>query len=205
MSCRLARLLNAPGCSTFDRPFPTGEECRIFVAFLKDFESQCAPTTGAENAGDRLAGLTQSYDRNGAQPTMSMINYASREVNCKIVYYGTGLGGKTTNLEYVYSPVNSDAKGKMIFLATETEGMEADIEAMHNLYENLESYGYDLTQIPFSLQYNKRDLSNAMEMEERRSQLNPGNVPDFEGVAIEGKGVFETLGAVSKLVVQTLS
>ena len=192
---------------------------------------------------------------------MSMINYASREINCKIVYYGTGLGGKTTNLEYVYSRVNPDAKGKMISLATETERtlffdflpidlgevkgfktrfhlytvpgqvyynasrklilkgvdgvifvadsqrerMEANIEAMHNLYENLESYGYDLTQIPFAVQYNKRDLSNAMEMEELRSQLNPGKVPDFEGVAIEGKGVFETLGAVSKLVVQTLS
>jgi signal recognition particle receptor subunit beta len=192
---------------------------------------------------------------------MSMINYASREINCKIVYYGTGLGGKTTNLEYVYSRVNPDAKGKMISLATETERtlffdflpidlgevkgfktrfhlytvpgqvyynasrklilkgvdgvifvadsqrerMEANIEAMHNLYENLESYGYDLTKIPFAVQYNKRDLSNTMEMEELRSQLNPGGVPDFEGVAIEGKGVFETLGAVSKLVVQTLS
>jgi len=192
---------------------------------------------------------------------MSMINYASREINCKIVYYGTGLGGKTTNLEYVYSRVNPEAKGKMISLATETERtlffdflpidlgevkgfktrfhlytvpgqvyynasrklilkgvdgvifvadsqrerMEANIEAMHNLYENLESYGYDLTKIPFALQYNKRDLSNAMEVEELRSQLNPGKVPDFEGVAVEGKGVFETLGAVSKLVVQTLS
>ncbi len=192
---------------------------------------------------------------------MSMINYASREINCKIVYYGTGLGGKTTTLEYVYSRVDPDAKGKMISLATETERtlffdflpidlgevkgfktrfhlytvpgqvyynasrklilkgvdgvifvadsqrerMEANIEAMHNLYENLESYGYDLTKIPFAVQYNKRDLSNAMEVEELRSQLNPGNVPDFEGVAIEGKGVFETLGAVSKLVVQTLS
>lgn len=52
---------------------------------------------------------------------MSLINYASRELNCKIVYYGTGLGGKTTNLEYVYSKVNPDAKGKMISLATETE------------------------------------------------------------------------------------
>ncbi len=192
---------------------------------------------------------------------MSMINYASREINCKLVYYGTGLGGKTTTLEYVYSRVDPDAKGKMISLATETERtlffdflpidlgevkgfktrfhlytvpgqvyynasrklilkgvdgvifvadsqrerMEANIEAMHNLYENLESYGYDLTKIPFAVQYNKRDLSNAMEVEELRSQLNPGNVPDFEGVAIEGKGVFETLGAVSKLVVQTLS
>ena len=52
---------------------------------------------------------------------MSMINYASREINCKIVYYGTGLGGKTTNLEYIYSRVNPEAKGKMISLATETE------------------------------------------------------------------------------------
>ena len=52
---------------------------------------------------------------------MSLINYASREINCKIVYYGTGLGGKTTNLEYVYSKANPDAKGKLISLATETE------------------------------------------------------------------------------------
>ncbi len=192
---------------------------------------------------------------------MSLINYASREINCKIVYYGTGLGGKTTNLEYVYSKVNPDAKGKMISLATETERtlffdflpidlgdvkgfktrfhlytvpgqvyynasrklilkgvdgvifvadsqaerMEANIEAMHNLYENLESYGYDLTNIPFAMQYNKRDLPNAMSMGDLRSQLNPMGVPDFEGVAIEGQGVFETLGAVSKMVVQALS
>ena len=192
---------------------------------------------------------------------MSLINYAGREINCKIVYYGTGLGGKTTNLEYVYSKVNPDAKGKMISLATETERtlffdflpidlgevkgfktrfhlytvpgqvyynasrklilkgvdgvifvadsqaerMEANIEAMHNLYENLDSYGYDLTTIPFAMQYNKRDLPNAMPMDDLRAQLNPMGVPDFEGVAIEGRGVFETLGAVSKMVVQALN
>jgi signal recognition particle receptor subunit beta len=192
---------------------------------------------------------------------MSMINYASREINCKVVYYGTGLGGKTTNLEYIYSRVNPDTKGKMISLATETErtlffdflpidlgsirgfktrfhlytvpgqvyynasrklilkgvdGLvfvadsqaeraEANIEAMHNLYENLESYGYDLEKIPFVIQYNKRDLANAMPAEELRAQLNPMGVPDFEAVAIEGKGVFETLTAVSKTVVQALS
>ncbi len=192
---------------------------------------------------------------------MSLINYAGREINCKIVYYGTGLGGKTTNLEYVYSKVNPDAKGKMISLATETERtlffdflpidlgdvkgfktrfhlytvpgqvyynasrklilkgvdgvifvadsqaerMEANIEAMHNLYENLDSYGYDLTTIPFAMQYNKRDLPNAMPMADLRAQLNPMGVPDFVGVAIEGRGVFETLSAVSKMVVQALS
>jgi len=192
---------------------------------------------------------------------MSMINYASREINCKVVYYGTGLGGKTTNLEHIYSRVNPDTKGKMISLATETERTlffdflpidlgevrgfktrfhlytvpgqvyynasrklilkgvdgivfvadsqrergEANIEAMHNLFENLESYGYDLTTIPFVIQYNKRDLPNAMAVEELRAQLNPMGVPDFEGVATQGRGVFETLTAVSKLVVKALS
>ena len=192
---------------------------------------------------------------------MSMINYASREINCKIVYYGTGLGGKTTNLEYIYSRVNPDTKGKMISLATETErtlffdflpidlgeirgfktrfhlytvpgqvyynasrrlilkgvdGLvfvadsqatraEANIESMHNLYDNLETYGYDLQTIPFAIQYNKRDMPNVLSMEELRAQINPVGVPDFEGVAIEGKGVFETLSCVSKLVVKSLS
>jgi signal recognition particle receptor subunit beta len=190
-----------------------------------------------------------------------MINYASREINCKIVYYGTGLGGKTTNLEYIYSRVNPDTKGKMISLATETErtlffdflpidlgeirgfktrfhlytvpgqvyynasrrlilkgvdGLvfvadsqatraEANIESMHNLYDNLETYGYDLQTIPFAIQYNKRDMPNVLSMEELRAQINPMRVPDFEGVAIEGKGVFETLSCVSKLVVKSLS
>ncbi|MGD9343339.1 MAG: ADP-ribosylation factor-like protein [Desulfuromonadales bacterium] len=52
---------------------------------------------------------------------MSFINYASREINCKIVYYGPGLCGKTTNLQFVYQKTAPDAKGKMISLATETE------------------------------------------------------------------------------------
>ncbi len=192
---------------------------------------------------------------------MSMINYASREINCKVVYYGTGLGGKTTNLEYIYSRVNPETKGKMISLATETERTlffdflpidlgevrgfktrfhlytvpgqvyynasrklilkgvdgiifvadsqrergEANIEAMHNLYENLESYGYDLQKLPFVIQYNKRDLPNAMVVDEMRDQINPMGVPDFEAVALEGKGVFETLKSVSKMVVRALS
>ena len=63
---RLVRLLSVPGCPTFGRPFPAGDECHIFVAVLNDFESKCAPTTGAENTGDRLAGSIHSYDRNGA-------------------------------------------------------------------------------------------------------------------------------------------
>jgi len=192
---------------------------------------------------------------------MSMINYASREINCKVVYYGSGLGGKTTNLEYVFSRVSPDTKGKMISLATDTERtlffdflpidlgeirgfrtrfhlytvpgqvyynasrrlilkgvdglifvadsqrsrLEANIEAMHNLYENMESYGYDVETIPFAIQYNKRDLPDIMSVEELRSVLNPMGVPDFEAVAIEGEGVFQTLSSVSKLVVKSLS
>lgn len=190
-----------------------------------------------------------------------MINYASREINCKIVYYGPGLGGKTTNLEYVYSRINPDTRGKMISLATETERTlffdflpidlgsirgfttrfhlytvpgqvyynasrklilkgvdgiifvadsqvhrsEANIEAMHNLYDNLDAYGYDLSQIPFAIQYNKRDLAEVHSPDDLRAQLNPGGVPDFEGVATDGDGVFDTLKAVSKMVVKSLS
>ncbi len=192
---------------------------------------------------------------------MSMINYASREINCKIVYYGPGLGGKTTSLEYVYSKVNPDTRGKMISLATETDRTlffdflpidlgsirgfqtrfhlytvpgqvyynasrklilkgvdgiifvadsqvdraEANIEAMHNLYENLQAYGYDLREIPFALQYNKRDLEDVLPVSELRAQLNPGGVPDFESIATQGDGVFEALKAVSKRVVKALS
>jgi len=192
---------------------------------------------------------------------MSMINYASREITCKLVYYGTGLGGKTTNLEHIHSRVDPDSRGKMISLSTETDRTlffdflpvdlgeirgfktrfqlytvpgqvyynasrklilkgvdgiifvadsqahraEANVEAMHNLYENLSSYKIDLDQIPFAIQYNKRDLDNALPLEALRQELNPGEVPDFEAVAIDGTGVFETLRAVSKLVVKTLS
>jgi signal recognition particle receptor subunit beta len=161
---------------------------------------------------------------------MSMINYASREINCKIVYYGPGLGGKTTNLEHVYQKVSPNTRGKLISLATESERtlffdflpvdlgtirgfktrfhlytvpgqvyynasrklilkgvdgivfvadsqvdrMEANQEAMQNLYDNMAEYGYDLTRMPFVVQYNKRDLPNAAPLAELQSALNPG-------------------------------
>ncbi|MEE9133533.1 MAG: ADP-ribosylation factor-like protein [Gemmatimonadota bacterium] len=191
---------------------------------------------------------------------MSMINYASREINCKIVYYGPGLGGKTTNLEYIYQKVKPNTRGKLISLATETERtlffdflpvdlgtirgfktrfhlytvpgqvyynasrklilkgvdgvvfvgdsqverLDANIEAMHNLYENLAEYGYDLRQIPFVIQYNKRDLPNVSPVEELDQHLNPDRVPSYEGVATTGVGVFDTLKAVAKLVIKSL-
>ncbi len=224
---------------------------------------------------------------------MSMINYASREINCKLVYYGPGLGGKTTNLEHVYQKVSPDTRGKMVSLATETERTlffdflpvdlgtirgfktrfhlytvpgqvyynasrklilkgvdgvvfvadsqiertEANIESMQNLYDNMAEYGYDLTKIPFVMQYNKRDLPNAAPVVELQSQLNPGwpvedparqkvvadpwhegdylveeidgmwieRAPYFESVAITGEGVFDTLRALAKTVLKTLS
>ncbi len=191
---------------------------------------------------------------------MSFINYSSREINCKIVYYGPGLCGKTTNLQYIYNRTNPDAKGKMISLATETERtlffdflplslgeirgfktrfhlytvpgqvfydasrklilkgvdgvvfvadsqidrMEANMESMENLSYNLKEQGYELENLPYVVQYNKRDLPNVASVEELRSLLNPGSVPDFESVSTTGQGVFDTLKAVAKLVLTEL-
>ena len=223
---------------------------------------------------------------------MSLINYASREINCKLVYYGPGLGGKTTNLEYIYEKVAPASKGKMISLATETERtlffdflpvdlgtirgfktrfhlytvpgqvyynasrklilkgvdgvvfvadsqmerMEANVESMQNLYDNMAQHGIDLTRLPFVVQYNKRDLPNAAPLAQLQDALNPGwivedparqkpladpgrpgemlvqeiegawveRVPYFEAVAVRGDGVFDTLRAISKLVLKTL-
>jgi signal recognition particle receptor subunit beta len=192
---------------------------------------------------------------------MSMINYASREINCKLVYYGPGLGGKTTNLEYVYNKVAPDTRGKLISLATEqertlffdflpvdlgsirgfktrfhlytvpgqvyynasrrlilkgvdglvfvadsqAERMDANIAALENLYENLSDYGYDPANLPIVLQWNKRDLPTAVPVEELRRQLNPMGLQEHEAVAVNGTGVFDTLRAVSKLVLKSLS
>src|SRR5215204_1486991 len=175
---------------------------------------------------------TRSTNSSGLEGTspMSMINYASREINCKLVYYGPGLGGKTTNLEHVYNKVAPGSRGKMISLATETERTlffdflpvdlgtirgfrtrfhlytvpgqvyynasrklilkgvdgvvfvadsqaeraEANLESMQNLYDNMAAYGYDLTRMPFVVQYNKRDLPNAAPLAELQEMLNPG-------------------------------
>jgi len=188
---------------------------------------------------------------------MSFINYSAREINCKVVYYGPGLGGKTTNLIYIYKKTSPDSKGKMISLATETERtlffdflplalgnirgfkvrfhlytvpgqvfydasrklilrgvdgvvfvadsqverMEANIESIDNLRKNLQDQGLNLDAIPFTIQYNKRDLPNVVPAEEMNRALNPKGVPYFEGVATVGNGVFETLKEVAKQVI----
>ena len=191
---------------------------------------------------------------------MSFINYMAREINCKIVYYGPGLCGKTTNLQYIYERTNPEAKGKMISLATETERtlffdflplslgeirgfktrfhlytvpgqvfydasrklilkgvdgiifvadsqierLEANQESVDNLRTNLAEQGYSLEKIPYVIQYNKRDLPNVVPVEELRPLVNPMNVPDYEANARAGVGVFDTLKAVSKAVLNEL-
>ena len=194
---------------------------------------------------------------------MTFINYASREINCKIVYYGPGLCGKTTNLQFIYEKTNPNAKGKLISLATETdrtlffdflplelgnvrgfktrfhlytvpgqvfydasrklilkgvdgvifvadsqrERMDANVESLRNLELNLKTQGYDIRALPYVLQLNKRDLPSAIPVEEMKAKLGFGNEPVLEAIAAseEGIGVFDTLKAVAKLVLQDLT
>jgi len=191
---------------------------------------------------------------------MSFINYAAREINCKLVYYGPGLCGKTTNLQHIYKKVDPGAKGKLISLATETERtlffdflplelgtirgfktrfhlytvpgqifyeasrklilkgadgvvfvadsqlerMEANIQSLADMRQHLGDQGIDPDKIPLVIQYNKRDLPNAIPIDELQKALNPRNLPWFEAVAPQGTGVFETLKAIAKFVMQEL-
>lgn len=191
---------------------------------------------------------------------MTVVNYSRREITCKIVYYGPGLCGKTTNLEHISEKTRKDSKGKLLKLNTESERTlffdfmpfdlgkvrgfqtrfhlytvpgqvfygesrklilkgvdgvvfvadsqsarrEANIESLMNLQDNLEEHGFDLNKLPYVIQYNKRDLPSALPIEELQAELNPNNVPHFEACAPDGTGVFETLKAVAKLVLQGL-
>jgi signal recognition particle receptor subunit beta len=191
---------------------------------------------------------------------LSFINFAAREINCKIVYYGPGLGGKTTNLQVVYDKTADKQKGKMISLATETdrtlffdflpldlgtvrgfktrfhlytvpgqvfydasrklilrgvdgvvfvadsqsERMDANIEALENLHENLKEHGYEFAKIPYVLQLNKRDLPTAMSIEDLKKELVRKGEAVYEAVAFQGTGVFETLKDVARQVLSEL-
>jgi len=93
----------------------------------------------------------------------------------------------------------------VIFVAdSQFERLEANQESVDNLRINLSEQGYDLDKLPYVVQYNKRDLPSAVPVEELRPLINTTNVPDFEAVARTGVGVFETLKAVSKLVLNEL-
>ena len=192
---------------------------------------------------------------------MTFINYAAREINCKIVYYGAGLCGKTTNIQFIYDKTGTAAKGKLISLATESERtlffdflpielgtirgfrtrfhlytvpgqvfydasrklilkgvdgvvfvadsqearMDANLESIRNLTQNLREHGVAIEKVPYVLQINKRDLPTAVPLPEIEKALRIKNEPTFEAVASRGTGVFETLKAVVKAVLLDLN
>src|SRR5690349_13494192 len=192
---------------------------------------------------------------------MVVVSYSGREINAKIVYYGPGLSGKTTNLENIYDSVPETNRGRMVSMKTQTDrtlffdllpldlgdlqgmktrfllytvpgqvyynatrklvlkGVDAVVfvadsapdkmaenrESLSNLETNLKAYGLDLKTIPWVLQYNKRDLPDALTVAEMDKELNKYSVPTFEAQAVNGGGVFETLRGISKLLLAKIS
>ena len=193
---------------------------------------------------------------------MPFVNYSTREINVKIVYYGAGLSGKTTNLQYLYARAPAQARGRLISLATETERtlffdflpmnlgslggfqvrfhlytvpgqvfyeasrklilkgadgivfvadshplrLDANGESFDDLRRNLKELGLALPPLPAVIQYNKRDLPDALPVREIRRGLaiETLSLPEFEAVATKGTGVFETLKELARRVLNTL-
>ncbi|MCH7716140.1 MAG: gliding-motility protein MglA [Gemmatimonadetes bacterium] len=194
---------------------------------------------------------------------MSLVNFTTREITCKIVYYGPGRSGKTTNLQYVYDRVPGNRRGRMVSLATATDRtlffdflplelgkisgfttrfqlytvpgqvyydatrklvlhgadgvvfvadsqarqLDENIESLQNLQMNLLEQGVDIRTLPLVIQYNKQGLPPelVLPVDELDDVLNFRSVPSFPADALNGKGVFETLRAVSELVLRKLS
>jgi len=192
---------------------------------------------------------------------MASINYAAREISVKVVYYGPGLSGKTTNLQVIHKKVPPEFKSDMVSLATETDRtlffdflpldlgkikgfatkfqlytvpgqvyynatrklvlrgvdgvvfvadsspdkVQENLESFQNLEENLAEYGYKRENIPILIQYNKRDLPNALSIEELQKLVNKYNLPWNEAVAYKGVGVFDSLKMIGKIVIDYLN
>ena len=192
---------------------------------------------------------------------MVVVSYSGREINAKIVYYGPGLSGKTTNLEKIYDSVPETNRGRMVSMKTQTDrtlffdllpldlgdlqgmktrlllytvpgqvyynatrklvlkGVDAVVfvadsaadkmaenrESLANLEANLKAYGIDIKTLPLVVQFNKRDLPNAVSIDELNRELNKHDVPWYEAQAANGVGVFETLRGVSKLLLAKIS
>jgi hypothetical protein len=192
---------------------------------------------------------------------MVLVSYSGREINAKIVYYGPGLSGKTTNLEAIFASIPETHKGRMVSVKTRTERtlffdflpvnlgelagfktrfllytvpgqvyynatrkmvlkgvdavvfvadsqpdkMEENKESLENLRENLREQGLSLEDIPWVIQYNKRDLPGAVPIEQMEAELNPQRVPSFPAVATRGEGVLETFRAISRLLLKHLA
>ena len=192
---------------------------------------------------------------------MVFFNYATMQMAAKIVYYGPGLCGKTTNLHHIYGRTSPGSRGEMVSLETETDrtlffdllpldvgiiggfktrvqlytvpgqvfynttrklvlkgvdGMvfvadsqramkEANTESVNNLRSNLAEIGIKLDDLPLVFQYNKRDLSNILSVDELEESLNPERkYESYEACAVLGQGVFETLKAISRLTLRSL-
>jgi signal recognition particle receptor subunit beta len=192
---------------------------------------------------------------------MSFVDVKKRQLQCKIVFYGTGMGGKTTNLKMIHTKTNPKMRGKLLSLETETERtlffdfvpisvgkvkglearvsfytvpgqsfynqtrrailkdadgvvfvadsqesrMDANIDSILNLEENLLPYKIQLAGFPHVIQYNKRDLDDRVPVDEMRKELNRYQAPDFEAIAIKGEGVIETLRSILKLVMDKVT
>ena len=191
---------------------------------------------------------------------MVLFNYATKEITAKIVYYGPGLCGKTTNLQFVYDSLPSNNKSKMLSLATKTDrtlffdflpldlgkirgmrtklqlytvpgqvyynstrqlvlkgadgivfvadsqdfALDANLESLQNLEDNLKRQGIRMREMPLVIQYNKRDLPNALPIPEIDAEVNKLRVPNFGSVATTGLGVEETLKGITQLVLAHL-
>jgi signal recognition particle receptor subunit beta len=191
---------------------------------------------------------------------MASVNYALKEISCKIVYYGPGMCGKTTNLQYIHQHTAAERRGNLVSLATpgertlffdflpleapslhgfetkfqvytvpgqvmynstrklvlravdgiifvadsQWEKMRENVESFRNMEDNLASYVYSLETTPYVVQYNKRDLDDVMPVKLMQYVLNPRQVPEFEAVALDGSGVFESLNAICRLVLANL-
>lgn len=191
---------------------------------------------------------------------MALINVASREIHCKIVYYGTGYCGKTTNLQYIHRHAPQQAHGDLLSIATESERtlffdfLPLDLGSVHGfrvrfhlytvpgqvLYErtriavlngvdgvvfvadssrdkleenfqslieletNIRKLGKNLGDFPFVMQWNKRDLPDAIPASTLDRYLNRRRVEAFSASAIVGEGVFPTLRAICKDVMSRL-
>ena len=191
---------------------------------------------------------------------MVQINFAQKSVTVKIVYYGPGMSGKTTNLEIVHQRAPEANKGDLtsistdgdrtlffafmpldlgtvagmrtqfqiytvpgqvyynstrklvlqgvdgvIFVADSSASMlEENLESLSNLAENLIEYGKDIEELPIGIQFNKRDLPDAMPLDERERLLNPRGWPSFEAIANSGQGVFPTLKSLAARVLDSI-
>jgi len=194
---------------------------------------------------------------------VSLVNFTTREITCKIVYYGPGRSGKTTNLHYIYGRVPEARRGRMVSLATQTDRtlffdflpidlgqisgfatrfqlytvpgqvyynatrrlvlqgsdgvvfvadsqarqLDENLESLQNLQSNLLELGVDVRTLPVVLQYNKQDLPRELifQAAELDDALNFRGVPSFPADALHGVGVFETLKAISELVLKRLA